>query len=99
MAFQFGVRLAAWVGRWDIRDSRRWLAALLLICGVALLARLGAALVLRTPVESDSEQYLCMARNLVEAARLEDCDHNLAYYSAGYPLFLGGLFALFGVHL
>ena len=99
MACGIGTRIAACAVRWDSCASRDWRQALLAICLVALAARAASILVLATPVESDASEYLCMARNLAEAGKLQDCDFNYAYLSALYPMLLGGLFLLFGVHL
>src|SRR3954447_26720263 len=81
------------------QSNWRWWSALAAICAFGMLARALAIATVGNPVESDAEQYVCMARNLALAGVLEDCFHNFAYFSAGYPLLLGILFALFGDHL
>ena len=99
LIFGSGASVAARAMRWQAVAARRWAPLLWAICLVALLARTGAVLLLPQPIESDAQQYLCMARNLVELATLQDCDDNFAYYSVGYPLLLALPFWLLGAKL
>jgi 4-amino-4-deoxy-L-arabinose transferase-like glycosyltransferase len=99
MGAGFGAGAADRAGRWQSVAARHWAGLLGAICLLALLGRLAAMLLVPQPVESDAQQYLCMARTLVELGTLRDCDGNLAYYSAGYPLLLALLFWLLGAKL
>jgi len=63
---------------------------------LAAAIRGSAAWVLNIPPESDYQAYFHMARSLYDGHGLVDPFGNLAYYNAGYPLFLYALFVVFG---
>lgn len=68
----------------------------LLWLGVLTAAIRGFAVwLLNIPPESDYQAYFYMARSLYDGLGLVDPFGNLAYYNAGYPLFLYVLFVAF----
>lgn len=70
--------------------------SILAVAGLATLVRFGAVVVLDIPPESDYKAYLYMATALYEGRGLVDPFGNLAFYNAGYPLFLFCVFSLAG---
>jgi 4-amino-4-deoxy-L-arabinose transferase-like glycosyltransferase len=69
---------------------------------VALLAialRIGAALMLDQPLQSDGLAYFTMAQGLADRGELLDTHGQHAFYSVGYPLVLTPFFALLGSSL
>lgn len=67
-----------------------------IVC-LAILARIAAVSFLDVAVESDFRQYHLMATNLLENDKLMDGSGNLAFYNAGYALFvLVPTYATFG---
>jgi 4-amino-4-deoxy-L-arabinose transferase-like glycosyltransferase len=86
------------------RAQRRWLA---LVIGVALVARLVAVFVTHSMhptwvINADSDSYLGAARSLVEHGRLTlspSSDTPILFRTPGYPVFIAGVFAVFGERL
>lgn len=66
----------------------------LLVMLTAAAIRLLTILILQIEPQSDYAAYYEMARNLVSGAGLKDPFGNYAYYSAGYPLLLAGMFVV-----
>lgn len=62
----------------------------------AAVIKFAAIVVLKVPPESDYAAYLQMASTMLETGHMDDGQGNVAFYSAGYPLFLIPFFALFG---
>ncbi|MHB0954810.1 MAG: glycosyltransferase family 39 protein [Pirellulaceae bacterium] len=69
------------------------------ILTVALLVRLGAGMATPMSTKSDAGAYLRMASGLADGTGLVDVHGNRAYYSAGYPIFLGLVFMVVGKSL
>ena len=63
---------------------------------VAVLLRIGAALVLSPALESDGLSYVTMAHNLATTGVLSDNFGQHVFYSAGYPLVLTPAFEIAG---
>lgn len=79
--------------------ARQWVEgdrALVTVALAAVSVRLAAVLALNIQPESDYAAYFEMARSLHEGRGLVDPFGNFAYYNAGYPLFLYGVFSLSG---
>lgn len=71
------------------------LLLILLLVGI-FLSRLVAILFLEIEPESDYAAYLKMAETIIETGIMDDGQGNVAFFSAGYPLFLSVFIALFG---
>lgn len=86
------------------RAQRQWLA---LIVGAALVIRVVAVLFTHEnhpswALYADSDSYLGAARSLVEQGRLNlqpGSDQPILFRTPGYPVFIGGIFAIFGQRL
>lgn len=71
------------------------LLLILLLIGI-FFSRLLAILFLEIEPESDYAAYLKMAETIIETGVMDDGQGNVAFFSAGYPLFLSVFIALFG---
>lgn len=69
------------------------------LVGLAIALRLLASLFVPMVLESDARAYWTMAVSFADGNGLVDTFANRAYYSGGYPLVLGSLFAVFGESL
>lgn len=69
------------------------LASLLL---VAFMLQLSAVVILDLEQLTDFVGYMNMATSMLETGHMQDGQGNVAFYSAGWPLFLVPFFALFG---
>ena len=68
---------------------------LLATIGLALALRIAAVGFLHIEPESDAYAYMQMATSMLNSGHMDDGQGNVAFYSAGYPLFLVPFFALF----
>lgn len=66
----------------------------LLLIGAAI--RFGVVAILHIEPVSDFSSYMKMATSMLETGHMDDGQGNVAFYSAGYPIFLVPFFALFG---
>jgi 4-amino-4-deoxy-L-arabinose transferase-like glycosyltransferase len=80
-------------------DKLGRLPALTLLLIAAAAMRVAALLMLDIAPVSDALSYLNMARTMLETGEINDGMGNVAYYSAGYPLFILPFYALFGTEL
>lgn len=71
--------------------------SLLLILGVALIVRCGAAFVLDPPMISDDLDYHAIAQSLLNGDGFTLAGSPTAYRLPGYPLFLAAIYAVAGV--
>lgn len=75
-----------------IKDYRFLLFATI---GLAVLLRITAVTYLDIKPTSDAYAYMQMATSMLNTGTMDDGDGNVAFYSAGYPLFLVPFFAAF----
>jgi len=66
------------------------------VASLALILRLSAVAFLNIEPTSDAAAYMKMAISMLETGHMDDGFGNVAYYSAGYPIFLIPFFAVFG---
>lgn len=67
-----------------------------LVVGGGLLVRVIAVSFLNIEPTSDFAHYIHMATTMLDSGEMSDKFGNVAYYSAGYPLFLVPFFSVFG---
>lgn len=87
------------VKRDKANGDKRWAGRGSLLCMVILVAlavRIGLSFIVPMTTGSDAGAYYTMATNLSEGQGVVDGCGNLAYYSAGYPIMLGSVFAVTG---
>lgn len=65
---------------------------------VSLIIKLSAVMILNVEPTSDAAAYMKMAITMMNTGHMDDGMGNVAYYSAGYPLFLIPFFAIFGAN-
>ena len=63
--------------------------------GLALVLRMAAVGFLDIKPTSDADAYMNMATSMLQTGHMDDGQGNVAFYSAGYPLFLVPFFAIF----
>jgi len=63
---------------------------------ISALIKLSVVIVLNIEPASDSASYMMMAKTMMSTGHMDDGMGNVAYFSAGYPLFLIPFFTIFG---
>lgn len=92
-ALSGGFSLAGWP---ELVRSRNFVWACV---ALALILRIGAAILFPVAPVSDSDWYVNRAEDIARGLGYQDMGHPTAYWPVGYPALLGLFFWIFGAHI